>query len=65
MILLVKVSSLASVVGIGELTRVSQNIAGQTYRYLEIYVAAAAAYFLINLVIAMLGRAAERRLQLG
>ena len=65
LILLVKVSSLASVVGIGELTRVAQNITGQTYRPLEIYIATAAIYFVINLVIAQLGRLAERRLALG
>lgn len=65
LILLVKVSSLASVVGIGELTRISQNITGQTYRPLEIYVAAAVIYFLINLVISALGRLAEKRLQVG
>lgn len=64
LILLVKVSSLASVVGIGELTRVAQNITGQTYRPLEIYLAAAAVYFVINFAIAQLGREAERRLQL-
>jgi polar amino acid transport system permease protein len=64
LILLVKVSSLASVVGIGELTRVAQNITGQTYRPLEIYLAAAAVYFVINFAIAQLGRMAERRLQL-
>lgn len=62
LILLVKVSSLASVVGIGELTRVAQNITGQTYRPLEIYVAAAVIYFVINAILAWLGRAAERKL---
>lgn len=65
LILLVKVSSLASVVGIGELTRVSQNITGQTYRPLEIYITAAAIYFAINLILSQLGRLAERRLSLG
>ena len=65
LILLVKVSSLASVVGIGELTRISQNITGETYRPLEIYVAAAVIYFLINLVISLLGRLAEKRLQVA
>jgi polar amino acid transport system permease protein len=63
LILLVKVSSLASVVGIGELTRVAQNITGQTYRPLEIYIAAAAIYFVINAIISQLGRLAERRMQ--
>lgn len=65
LILLVKVSSLASVVGVGELTRVAQNITGQTYRPLEIYLAAAAVYLVINAIIAQLGRMAERRLHLG
>ena len=48
LILLVKVSSLASVVGISELTRISQNITGETYRPLEIYITAAVIYFVIN-----------------
>lgn len=65
LILLVKVSSLASVVGIGELTRISQNITGETYRPLEIFIAAAVIYFLINLVISGLGRLAEKRLEVG
>jgi polar amino acid transport system permease protein len=65
LILLVKVSSLASVVGVGELTRVAQNITGQTYRPLEIYITAAAVYLVINAIISQLGRMAERRLQLG
>ena len=65
LILLVKVSSLASVVGVGELTRVAQNITGQTYRPLEIYISAAAVYLVINAIISQLGRVAERRLQLG
>ena len=65
LILLVKVSSLASVVGIPELTRVAQNITGATYRPLEIYITAALIYFVINLVISLLGRLAERRLQIS
>ncbi|NIZ13502.1 amino acid ABC transporter permease [Phaeobacter sp. HF9A] len=64
LILLVKVSSLASVVGIGELTRVAQNITGQTYRPLEIYITAALIYFVINFTLSQLGRYAERRLAL-
>ncbi|NMM43171.1 amino acid ABC transporter permease [Rhodospirillaceae bacterium KN72] len=65
LILLVKVSSLASVVGIGELTRVAQNITGQTYRPLEIYMATAVIYFVINALIAWGGRRLERRLGVG
>ncbi len=62
LILLVKVSSLASVVGIGELTRIAQNITGETYRPLEIYLAAAVIYLAINLVVALAGRGGERLL---
>jgi len=62
LILLVKVSSLASVVGIGEITRMAENITGQTYRPLETYLMAAVVYLCINVVIALLGRAAENRL---
>ncbi|WP_319530473.1 amino acid ABC transporter permease [uncultured Cohaesibacter sp.] len=65
LILLVKVSSLASVVGIGELTRISQNITGETYRPLEIYIAAAVIYFVINWVLSLIGRLAEKKLQVG
>ena len=61
-ILLIKASSLVSVVGIAELTRVSMNIASQTYRPLEAYVGGALFYFAINLCLAALGAVAERRL---
>ncbi|MBL3584775.1 amino acid ABC transporter permease [Rhodovulum sulfidophilum] len=62
LILLVKASSLVTVVGIVEITRMSQSIASSTYRYLEIYLAAAFLYLAINLVIAAVGRLLERRL---
>jgi polar amino acid transport system permease protein len=62
LILLVKASSLVTVVGIVEITRMSQSIASATYRPLEIYVTAAFLYLAINLVIAAGGRALERRL---
>lgn len=65
LILLVKVSSLASVVGVVELTRVAQNITGQTYRPLEIYIAAAAIYLVINSVLSFLGRQAEQRFKIS
>ncbi len=62
LILLVKASSLVTVVGIVEITRMSQSIAAATYRPLEIYLAAAFIYLAINLVIAQAGRVLERRL---
>jgi polar amino acid transport system permease protein len=63
--LLIKASSLVSVVGIAELTRVSMNIASSTYRPLEAYAAAGAFYLAINLCVAGLGAVAERRLAVG
>jgi polar amino acid transport system permease protein len=61
-ILLIKASSLVSVVGIAELTRVSMNIASETYRPLEAYVGGGLFYLAINLCLAGLGALAERRL---
>jgi len=64
-ILLLKASSLVSVVGIAELTRVSMNIASLTYRPLEAYLGAGVFYLAINLCLAALGALAERRLAAG
>ena len=61
-ILLLKASSLVSVVGIAELTRVSMNIASLTYRPLEAYVGGGLFYLAINLTVSGLGALAERRL---
>lgn len=62
MILLVKASSLVSVVGILEVTRASQAQAATTFRPLEVYVAAACIYLLINLCLSALGRYLEHRM---
>jgi polar amino acid transport system permease protein len=64
-ILLLKASSLVSVVGIAELTRASMNIASQTYRPFEAYLCGGMFYLAINLCLAALGRLAERRLAIG
>ncbi|MGA2495974.1 MAG: amino acid ABC transporter permease [Roseiarcus sp.] len=64
-ILLLKASSLVSVVGIAELTRVSMNIASLTYRPLEAYVGGGLFYLAINLCLAGIGAIAERRLAAG
>jgi polar amino acid transport system permease protein len=64
-ILLLKASSLVSVVGIAELTRVSMNIASQTYRPFEAYVGGGLFYLAINLTLAALGGLLERRLARG
>lgn len=62
LILLVKASSLVSVVGIIEITRASQAQAATTFRPLEVYLAAACIYLLINLCLAALGRYLEHRM---
>jgi polar amino acid transport system permease protein len=64
-ILLLKASSLVSVVGIAELTRVSMNIASLTYRPLEAYVGGGLFYLAINLTLSGFGALAERRLASG
>jgi polar amino acid transport system permease protein len=63
MVLLIKASSLISVVGVAELTRTAQNIAASTYRPLEAYVAAGLIYFVICGTLALAAHAAEYRLQ--
>lgn len=61
LILLIKASSLISVVGVFELTRASQNIAAATFQPIPAYVVAAAFYFAIILAITGAARRAERR----
>ena len=61
LILLVKASSLVSLVGITEVTRTSQALSSATYRPLEIFSSAAAVYLVINLSLALLGRFLEKR----
>ncbi|MGE0147146.1 MAG: amino acid ABC transporter permease [Parvibaculaceae bacterium] len=62
LILLVKASSLVSLVGIFEVTRASQAQAATSYRPLEVYIAAALIYLAINLCLAAFGRILERRM---
>jgi polar amino acid transport system permease protein len=64
-ILLLKTSSLVSVVGIAELTRVSMNIASMTYRPFEAYIGGGLIYLAINLCLAGFGSLVERRLAMG
>jgi polar amino acid transport system permease protein len=63
MVLLIKASSLVSVVGVAELTRTAQNIAASTYRPLEAYLAAGLIYFAINGSLALIAHIAEHRLR--
>ena len=65
MILILKASSLVSVVGVADLTRASQNIVARDLHPIEWYLAAAVLYLAINLGLAFLGRAIEGRLGIG
>ncbi|MGO3346365.1 MAG: amino acid ABC transporter permease [Marinomonas sp.] len=60
-ILLVKASSLISVIGITELTRVTQNLAASNFQPFEFYLTAAAIYFILNSIISVLGFWLEKR----
>lgn len=65
MILLIKASSLVSVVGLADLTRTAQNLAASNYLFLQTYLVLAAFYCLINIPLAFCGGLLERRLQRG
>jgi polar amino acid transport system permease protein len=64
-ILILKASSLVSVVGVIELTRMAQNLDTSLYKPLQLYAAAGLLYFIINRAIAFVGTVAERRLDWG
>ena len=64
-IIIVKNSSLVSVIAVTELMRRSQQIASTTFKPLEAYLLAGAIYLVINLVLAHAGARMERRLALA
>ncbi|SON53748.1 Octopine transport system permease protein OccM [Hartmannibacter diazotrophicus] len=64
-IMMLKSSSLVSVVGVIELTRMAQNLAASTYKPLQIYTAAGAIYLAINIVVAIFGSRLEKRMSWG
>lgn len=61
LIILLKNSSLVSVIAVIDLTRVGQQIVGTSYRPAEIYIAVALLYFLMNLAIAQGSKFIERK----
>ncbi|WP_397448446.1 amino acid ABC transporter permease [Pseudomonas sp. NA-150] len=63
MILLIKASSLVSVVGLADLTRTAQNIAASDYMFVQDYLMLAGFYCLINIPLAFLGGLLERHLK--
>jgi polar amino acid transport system permease protein len=64
-IMMLKSSSLVSVVGVVELTRMAQDLAASTYRPLELYAAAGFVYLVINLGLAAFGFGLEKRQRWG
>lgn len=64
-ILIVKASSLMSVVGVVELTRMAQDLAASTYLPLQLFASAGLIYLAINLVVAGCGMLAEQRFSAG
>ena len=64
-ILILKASSLVSVVGVIELTRMAQNLDASEFQPVKLYAAAGALYLVINWGIAAAGAAAERRFSWG
>lgn len=61
MIALLKESSLVSVIGVMELTLSAQRAISDTFRPFEFYLAAAAIYYVLNLVLEQAVKAVERR----
>ncbi len=61
-ILILKASSLVSVVGVIELTKMASNLAASTFMPVELYAAAGLIYLAINQVVTLIGRFAEGRL---
>jgi polar amino acid transport system permease protein len=64
-ILILKASSLVSVVGVTELTRMAHDLDTDLFKPIQLYSAAGLLYFIINRGLAYLGGAAERRLHWG
>jgi polar amino acid transport system permease protein len=61
LILLIKASSLISVVGLTEVTRVSQTFASSTLQPMTFYLAAGALYLVVNLIVSGISLKIERR----
>jgi polar amino acid transport system permease protein len=65
MIAILKASSVISIVGVAELTRVSENIVARTQQPLGWYGLAALLYFIMNFGVSGLGRRLECYLNRG
>ncbi len=64
-IIIVKNSSLVSVIAVTELMRRSQQIASTTFKPVEVYLIAGAIYLAVNLLLAQAGRRMERHMTIA
>jgi polar amino acid transport system permease protein len=64
-IMILKASSLVSVVGVVELTRMAQDLDTSLYKPIQLYAAAGLLYFIINRALAAAGALIERRMTWG
>ena len=64
-IMILKASSLVSVVGVIELTRMAQDLSASTFKPLQLYAVAGLLYFIINAVVASGARKLERSIRWG
>jgi polar amino acid transport system permease protein len=64
-IMILKASSLVSVVGVVELTRMAQDLSASTFQPLQLFAAAGLLYLVINWVVAMGGMALEKSFRWG
>ena len=63
--MILKASSLVSVVGVVELTRMAQDLAASTFTPLQLFAAAGLIYFVINWLVALGGAMLERSFRWG
>ena len=63
-IMILKASSLVSVVGVGDITRTAQNLSSSTYRPIELFATAGLFYLVLNFVVARGGSGLGRLLGL-
>ena len=64
-IMILKASSLVSVVGVVELTRMAQDLAASTFKPLQLFAAAGLIYFVVNWLVARGGTALEKSFRWG
>ncbi len=64
-IMILKASSLVSVVGVIELTQMAKDLASSTFEFLPIYASAGLIYLIINAGLAVFGRGLERSARRG